>query len=196
MILGAGISHAENIKDLTARAIGESNPDICFQAEEVCYESSWEKSCISKKDNQFMCLRDYAIAKSDIAICERVNGQEAGRLKRNDCYAQYARKKKDLKSCEILKQSSTPDMVLYESCIYSIQRDSNYFTKLDCLKIKESQRSYFIDCIAGLANQNQDSSLCEEYFSEITKKDGRGDTPVEWQLCSVSLAFKSCVIPT
>ncbi len=173
------VVYAENILELTARAIMEDNPDICKQAQELCYENDWEKSCIPKILNQFMCLRDYAIAKSEPSICDKVQGEEAGRLKRNDCYAQYARQKKDLESCEILQKSSTPDQVLYESCIYSIQRDMGRFAIGDCMKIKYSKRSDFIDCIAGLAKQENKSALCEEYFSGISNRDGLGETPLE-----------------
>ena len=173
------MAYAENIGELTARAIQESSPDICQQAKEFCYETDWERNCISKADNQFICLRDYAIAKSEPNICDQIQNEESGRLKKNDCYEQYARQKKDLQSCEIFQNSSTPDQVLYESCVYSIQRDIQKFTLEDCLKIKDSKRSFFIDCIAGLAKQENNAGICEKYFSGISNKDGLGDTPLE-----------------
>jgi len=148
------VAYAENIRELTAKAIKEANPAICQQAKEFCYENDWEKSCVSKIDNSFMCLRDYAIAKSKPNTCDQIQGEESGRLMKNKCYEQYARNKKDLKSCEILHNSFTPDQILYESCVYSIQRDIQEFTLQDCLRIKSSKRSYFIARLSGYKLNN------------------------------------------
>jgi len=166
-------------ESLAERAIRESNPDLCRQAREVCYEGEFEKSCISSEDMQFMCYRDYAVAKSEVTICDRLRADSIRGLGRNACIEQYARGKKNLEMCERLVQPPNPDKGRYEACIYSVQELRKAFSLEDCLKIRDSKRAYFIDCVAGLAYYNRQPSLCTEFFSNDLQVDGLGDTPLE-----------------
>ncbi len=167
----------DSITKLTARAIREAKPDLCLKAKEVCLTSEFERSCISAEANQFMCYRDYAFAKDQLEICDKVKGESGGRPYRNMCYEQYAREKKDLEVCGKLKAVDPSDEILYVACVESVQRLRDHYTLEDCLKIKDAGGAFFIDCVGGLAKQTKDTSLCTRFFGESTEVDSWGDTP-------------------
>lgn len=124
-----------------------------------------------------------AISRSPVyklEICDKVEGFSGPgpRQYRSMCYEQYAREKKDIAVCERLKDVDPPDEILYVSCIESVQRWRGSYTLEDCLKIKDSEGMFFIDCVGGLAKQNKDTSLCTSFFSNRKEVDIWGDTPL------------------
>jgi hypothetical protein len=171
-------STAEDREQLIARAIRENRPKICERAKESCYTSDFETVCRSPEDNRFLCYRDYAFAKNDSSICEQIRGESgSGHSYRDECVEYYAREKKDLGTCEKLHDKDHNNRLLYAGCVESVQDLRGFYELAECLKIKDLDEPYdFAKCIAGVAKQTNDLSLCSRLFSESKLVDGWGDT--------------------
>jgi len=67
--------------------------------------------------------------------------------------------------------------ILYADCIDSVQQLRGNYVLDECLKIKDLGEPYtFAKCIAGVARQTKDMSLCSRMFLESTIVDPWGDT--------------------
>jgi len=167
----------DELGQLTARAIRENRPSLCENAKELCYTSDFERVCISAADNRFICYRQYAFAKNDSSICEKINGENASGPYRDQCFEHYAREKKELGICEKLKSTDGTNKILYADCIDSVQALRGDYVLEGCLKIKDLGEPYtFATCIAGVARQTKDLSLCSRTFSASTIVDFWGNT--------------------
>ena len=168
----------ENLQELTARAIRENRPKLCEKAKEHCSSNDFETMCIPASLNRFACYRDYAFAKNDSSICEKIRGESgSGHSYRDECFDHYAEEKRDISICEKLNRKGRPNRILYSSCIESVQRWRGYYAFDDCLKIKDMGEPYtFARCIAGVARQTKDLPLCSRMFSESRLVDGWGNT--------------------
>lgn len=171
----------EDIRQLTARAIREDQPKLCEQAKETCYESSFEVSCISAPTNRFLCYREYAFAKNDASICEKIRSERGnGHPFRDMCFEQYAKEKKDISVCENLNSRRRTNKILYAACIESVQQARGNYLLDDCMKIKDMDEPYtFAKCIAGVARQTKDAPLCARMFSKSKLVDPWGHTLVQ-----------------
>ena len=169
---------AENVGQLTARAIRENRPGVCERAKEFCYSNDFETHCISASDNRFVCYRQYAFAKNDSSICEKISGESGtGHPYRDVCFEHYAREKKEIGVCEKLRSKDKTNKILYADCIDTVQQLRGDYVLDECLKIKDLGEPYtFARCIAGVARQTKDISLCSRMFSESTIVDPWGDT--------------------
>jgi hypothetical protein len=168
----------DDLAQLTARAIRENQPSVCEKAKEFCYTNDFERHCISASDNRFVCYREYAFAKNDSSICEKIRGESgSGHPYRDECFEHYARDKKDIGVCEKLKSTDRTNKILYADCIDSVQQLRGNYVLDECLKIKDLGEPYaFAKCIAGVARQTKDLPLCSRMFSESTIVDPWGDT--------------------
>jgi len=169
---------AENVAQLTARAIRENRARVCERAKESCYSNDFETHCISASDNRFVCYREYAFAKNDSSVCDKITGEMGtGHPYRDVCYEHYAREKKEIGVCEKLKSTDRTNKILYADCIDSVQQSRGNYVLDECLKIKDLGEPYtFAKCVAGVARQTKDISLCHRMFSESTLVDPWGDT--------------------
>jgi len=75
VLLFLQIPMGEDVQQLTARAIRENRPKLCEKAKEHCSSSDFETMCIPASLNRFACYRDYAFAKNDSSICEKIRGE-------------------------------------------------------------------------------------------------------------------------
>jgi hypothetical protein len=181
VLLFAQSPSGEDVRQLTARAISENRPELCEKAKEECYEGAFEISCTSAATNRFLCYREYAFAKDDSSICEKIPGESnIGHSNRDVCFEHYASEKKDIGVCEKLNSQGRTNKILYASCIESVQRRRGDYVLDDCLKIKDLGEPYtFAQCIAGVAKQTKDFPLCERIFSESKVVDFWGNTLVQ-----------------
>jgi len=93
------------------------------------------------------------------------------------CFDRYAEEKRDISTCEKLNRKGRTNRILYGSCIESVQRWRGNYALDDCLKIKDMGESVtFAQCIAGVAKQTNDLSLCSQIFSGSKLDDGWGRT--------------------
>ena len=178
LVLLLAQSSTEDVQQLTARAVRENLPDTCEKANEECYENDFEKRCTSVSTNRFLCYRGYAFAKDDSSICEKIPGESGtGHSYRDVCFEHYAREKKDIAVCEKLNAKGSTNRILYADCIESVQERRGNYLLDDCLKIKDLGEPYtFTKCIAGVAKQTKDLSLCARMFSDSTVVDFWGNT--------------------
>jgi hypothetical protein len=168
----------ENVQELTARAIRENRPTLCEKAKEHCSSSDFETMCIPASLNRFVCYRDYAFAKNDSSICEKIRGESgSGHSYRDECFQHYAEEKRDISICEKLNPKGRTNRILYASCVESVQRWRGNYVLDDCLKIKDlGEPDTFAKCIGGVAKQTNDLPLCSRMFSESRVVDGWGHT--------------------
>ena len=178
VLLFAQSPSGEDVQQLTARAVRENRPNLCEKAKERCYESDFETTCISAFANRFLCYREYAFAKNDSSICEKIRGESgSGHSYRDECFEHYAREKKDISVCEKLNSKGGTNTILYATCIESVQGLRGNYLLDECLKIKDLREPYtFAKCIAGVAKQTKDLPLCARMFSESTVVDPWGNT--------------------
>ena len=174
-------ARGDDVLQLAARAVRENRPEVCEKAKEFCYTSDFETSCISASVNRFICYREYAFAKNDSSICEKIRGESgSGHSYRDECFEHYAREKKEIRVCEKLNSKGRTNTILYAVCIESVQELRGNYALDECLKIKELGEPYtFAKCIAGVAKQTEDLPLCSRMCSESTIVDPWGKTLLE-----------------
>ena len=143
-----------------------SGPDGCAQVQGSCHESDFDPSCLTADEMRFACYRDCAIERSDASLCSRAQGMEGERLLAFICIDQYARAKQEPAMCERLLGPPSPDWPLYGSCLYAIQEERGRFLAAECLKLQpiKTHPWFFVDCIGQLARQEHDPSLCQQFM--------------------------------